>query len=206
MQHQDLITNAKTFCKKTLENFPETGHDWLHTLRVLKMAEKISETEPGEIHIIQLGSLFHDIADSKFNNGNEDEGIQITENWLKINNVEIQTIEKVTHIIKNVSWHKGFQYNPKEFPELAIVQDADRLEAIGAIGIARAFNYGGFKTRPFYDENNQKTDNTLSHFYEKLIHIKDKMNTQTGRNIAITRHNYLLQYIETLNEEIKGLQ
>lgn len=199
----DLFNKAFDFCKSVLTNAPEAGHDWQHTLRVLHLSETIALSEPGNKTTIQLGALFHDIADSKFNDGNDDKGWQTAQTWMNQNDIEEITIEKITHLIKNISWHKKYQYSPAEFPELAVVQDADRLDAIGAIGIARAFSFGGYKKRPLYSTSENETDSTLSHFHEKLIHIKDSMNTPTGKKLAEERHQFMMQFIQKFEQEIK---
>lgn len=198
----NVFEKAFDYCKNILINFPESGHDWFHTLRVLQVAEKITQTERGDLTVIKLSALFHDIADSKFNDGNDEKGWQVAKAWMQENNVDDETTEKAVHIIKNISWHKGFEYDVVGFPELAIVQDADRLDAIGAIGIARAFNYGGFRNRPLYSVSKNDTHSTLSHFYDKLIHIKDNMHTVTGKIIAKERHQYLMNFIKTFEKEI----
>ncbi|WP_223551950.1 HD domain-containing protein [Aestuariivivens sp. NBU2969] len=217
-QHKTLINKTKTFVKQTLAN-AEGGHDWFHTLRVYHNALLISKTETVDILVVELAALLHDIADSKFHNGNDTIGPKMAREFLFQLNVDSKTIEHVVKIIENISFNKSLG-NDTLFisEELKVVQDADRLDAIGAIGIARAFNYGGFKNRPLFNPeikpilNMSKTEYktsaapTINHFYEKLLLLKDKMNTKTAKQIAKKRHAFMLHFLEQFYDEWDGLK
>src|SRR5690349_14759323 len=182
-----IIENAIHFVKKQLEN-AEAGHDWFHIERVYKNALLIAEGENCDITVVALGALLHDIADSKFHDGDETIGPKTARDFLQTQNTDEKTIAHVVGIIENISFKGGNFERKFNSKELEIVQDADRLDAIGAIGIARTFNYGGFKNRPLYDpqiepklnmdkeEYKKNNSPTLNHFYEKLLLLKDKMN------------------------------
>ena len=215
MNYSEIVNKTIVFVKKKLEN-AEGGHDWFHIERVYKNALSIAENEVCDDTVVKLAALLHDIADSKFHNGDETVGPEIAREFLLINEVEEATIQHVIKIIENISFKGG--NTKKEFYsiELDIVQDADRLDAIGAIGIARAFNYGGFKNRPLYNPNiapklhmskeeykNSKAP-TLNHFYEKLLLLKDKMNTETGKQIAKERHLFMMNFLSQFYAEWDG--
>jgi uncharacterized protein len=215
MNYSEIINKTILFVKSKLEN-AEGGHDWFHIERVYKNALSIAENEVCDDTVVKLAALLHDIADSKFHNGDETVGPEIAREFLLINEVEEATIQHVIKIIENIAFKGG--NTKKEFSsiELDIVQDADRLDAIGAIGIARAFNYGGFKNRPLYNPNiapklhmskeeckNSKAP-TLNHFYEKLLLLKDKMNTETGKQIAKERHQFMMNFLSQFYAEWDG--
>ena len=215
MNNSNLIANTILFVKETLKN-AEGGHDWFHIERVFKNAILISKNEVCDTTIVQLGALLHDIADSKFHDGDETLGPRIAREFLESQNVTEETIIHVVNIIENISY-KGGNFEQKfTSVELDVVQDADRLDAIGAIGIARTFNYGGFKNRTLYDpeiapnsgmtKEEYKNNNspTLNHFYEKLLLLKDKMNTQTGMQIAQERHRYMEEFLAQFYAEWEG--
>ena len=215
MTNPELISKTISFVKAKLEN-AEGGHDWFHIERVLKNAVLIAKNEDCDVTVVKLGALLHDIADSKFHEGDESVGPKIARDFLESENVDEEIITHVVHIIKNISY-KGGNFEKKfNSKELEIVQDADRLDAIGAIGIARAFNYGGFKNRALYDpkiapnsrmskEEYKKNDApTLNHFYEKLLLLKDKMNTDTGKKIAKERHRYMEGFLAQFYAEWEG--
>jgi uncharacterized protein len=215
MINPDLIDKTILFVKEKLEN-AEGGHDWFHIERVYKNALLISKNEICNSGIVQLGALLHDIADSKFHDGDENVGPRIAREFLESENVDEEIITHVVNIIENISY-KGGNFEKKfSSIELDVVQDADRLDAIGAIGIARTFNYGGFKNRALYDPNiapnssmtkeeYKKNDSpTLNHFYEKLLLLKDKMNTQTGKQIAQERHRYMEGFLAQFYAEWEG--
>ncbi|WP_324067342.1 MAG: HD domain-containing protein [Flavobacterium sp.] len=210
-----LINNTILFVKNQLTN-AEGGHDWFHIERVYKNALLIAEEEDCDITIVKLGALLHDIADSKFHDGDEKIGPKTARIFLESQNVSENIISHVISIIENISF-KGGNFEKKfNSKELEIVQDADRLDAIGAIGIARTFNYGGFKNRPLYNPNIQPNLNmskeeyknsespTLNHFYEKLLLLKDKMNTETGKKIAQKRHDFMITYLSQFYAEWDG--
>lgn len=217
MNKQHLILNTEAFVKSTLKN-AEGGHDWFHILRVWNNAKLIALHENVDGLIVELGALLHDIADSKFHNGDETIGPKIAREYLESQQVEASIIEHIEHIISNISY-KGGNFNQKfTSPELDVIQDADRLDAIGAIGIARCFNYGGFKNRPLYDpeikpkldqtkeEYKNSTAPTINHFYEKLLLLKDRMNTKTGKKIAEERHQYMEVFLQQFYDEWNGFK
>jgi uncharacterized protein len=202
MNKSELINKTIAFVKEKLSN-AEGGHDWFHIERVYKNALLIAGDTQCNMEVVQLGALLHDIADSKFHNGDETIGPKTARLFLEGENVAEDVIQQVVSIIENISF-KGGNFEKKfSSVELEIVQDADRLDAIGAIGIARAFNYGGFKDRVLYDPNIAPVTNmtkeeykknnapTINHFYEKLLLLKDKMNTQKGKQIAAERHRFM---------------
>ncbi|HSD14905.1 MAG TPA: HD domain-containing protein [Flavobacterium sp.] len=210
-----IIDNTIRFVKQQLEN-AEGGHDWFHIERVYKNALLIAQEETCDLTVVKLAALLHDIADSKFHDGDENIGPKTARNFLESQNVSEEIIQHVIAIIENISF-KGGNFE-KEFhsKELEIVQDADRLDALGAIGIARAFNYGGFKNRPLYNPNIQpklgmskeeykKSEApTLNHFYEKLLLLKEKMNTETGKKLAEQRHAYMQGFLSQFYAEWDG--
>lgn len=210
-----ILNNTILFVKQQLEN-AEGGHDWFHIERVLKNAILISKNEACNPIVVQLGALLHDIADSKFHGGDETIGPKTARNFLENEKVDEATIQHVINIIENISFKGGNQARNFNSIELDIVQDADRLDAIGAIGIARAFNYGGFKNRAMYnpeidpnlkmskEEYKKSNSPTLNHFYEKLLLLKDKMNTQTGKQIAQERHRYMEGFLSQFYGEWDG--
>jgi uncharacterized protein len=210
-----LIDNTIFFVKQQLEN-AEGGHDWFHIERVYKNALLIAEGEDCDLNVVKLGALLHDIADSKFHGGDETVGPKTARTFLESQNVKEDIILHVIAIIENISF-KGGNFEKKfNSKELEIVQDADRLDAIGAIGIARTFNYGGFKNRPLYNPNIQPNMSmnkeeyknsespTLNHFYEKLLLLKDKMNTETGKKIAQKRHDFMVTFLSQFYAEWDG--
>ena len=215
MNNPDLINNTIFFVKQKLEN-AEGGHDWFHIERVYKNALLISKNEVCYSTVVQLSALLHDIADSKFHDGDETIGAKIARDFLENEKVDEATIRNVINIIENISFKGGNTETTISSIEFDIVQDADRLDAIGAIGIARAFNYGGFKNRPMFDpaiapnlkmskeEYKKSNAPTLNHFYEKLLLLKDKMNTQTGKQIAQERHHFMEKFLSQFYSEWDG--
>ena len=211
----NLIDTTIACVKTTLKN-AEGGHDWFHIERVYKTALTIAKKEGNcNMEIVALGALLHDIADSKFYNGDETIGPKVAAAFLEKENATPDVIEAVIKIIENISYKGGVKANYSS-AELNIVQDADRLDALGAIGIARTFNYGGFKNRALYDPNitpkpNQtkeeyknSTAPTINHFYEKLLLLKDKMNTKTGQQMAEERHIFMEQFLAQFYKEWEG--
>ncbi|KGO90302.1 HD domain-containing protein [Flavobacterium suncheonense] len=211
-----LIDNTIRFVKQQLEN-AEGGHDWFHIERVYKNALLIAQEENDcDLTIVKLAALLHDIADSKFHNGNEQLGPKTARIFLESQGVSEEIIAHVIAIIENISFKGGNFEKQFSSKELDIVQDADRLDALGAIGIARTFNYGGFKNRPLYNPAIQPNLNmdketykhsespTINHFYEKLLLLKDRMNTETGRQIAEKRHAYMLGFLAQFYAEWDG--
>ncbi|MGB0882370.1 MAG: HD domain-containing protein [Vicingaceae bacterium] len=214
--NSELINNTIQFVKQELKG-AEGGHDWFHIERVWKNAKLIAKSEDVDIEIVEIAALLHDIADSKFNDGDEKIGPKKALNFLIDQDADYRLIDHVISIIENVSFKGGSQERTFNSIELDVVQDADRLDAIGAIGIARTFNYGGFKNRAIYDpeikpdlnmtkeQYKASTAPTINHFYEKLLLLKDKMNTTTGKQIAEKRHQFMEQYLEQFYNEWKGL-
>lgn len=210
-----IIDKTILFVKTKLEQ-AEGGHDWFHIERVYKNALLIAQEESCDLTVVKLGALLHDIADSKFHNGDETIGPKTARAFLEAENVDEATIVHVVNIIENISF-KGGNFEKKfSSKELEIVQDADRLDAIGAIGIARCFNYGGFKNRALYNpaippkfgmsKEEYKTNDspTINHFYEKLLLLKDKMNTSTGKKIAEARHRFMENFLSQFYAEWEG--
>ena len=212
MDNSAIITQTAAYVKQTLEN-AEGGHDWWHIHRVWNNAKRIAQTEEADLLVVELAALLHDIADSKFHNGDEEIGPATAGNFLRSINADEIVIEHVQQIIRHISFKSGFDKSSFHSIELDIVQDADRLDALGAIGIARAFNYGGFKGREIYnpdvkpnlnltkEEYKNSTAPSINHFYEKLLLLKDKMNTPTGKKLAEQRHNFMLNYLEQFYSE-----
>ncbi len=216
MTNNNLIEVTKNYVQATLKD-AEGGHDWFHTLRVYHNAILISKGENVDALVVALGALLHDIADSKFHDGDDTIGPKMAREFLFKHNVDSLVIEHVIKIIENISFNKSLEEGEKfTSPELDVVQDADRLDAIGAIGIARCFNYGGFKNRALFDpsikpnmnmtkeEYKTSTAPTINHFYEKLLLLSDKMNTKTGRRIASDRHKFMEQYLNQFYAEWDG--
>jgi uncharacterized protein len=215
MTSEKIIEKTVSFVKETLKD-AEGGHDWFHIERVFNNSRLIAASEEVDLLIVELGALLHDIADSKFHNGDETVGPKVAREFLSNLNVENVVIDHVIKIIENISFKGGNSSQSFHSKELAVVQDADRLDALGAIGIARAFNYGGFKGRGLYDpeiksnlemskeEYKASTAPTINHFYEKLLLLKDRMNTESGKAIAEKRHDYMLAFLDQFYDEWNG--
>jgi uncharacterized protein len=219
MDQEKIIANTITFVKKELKD-AEGGHDWFHIERVFKNTILISREEKVGVFIVSLAALLHDIADPKFYKGDETIGPRVASEFLKKQKVSSSIIEHVVHIIKHISFKNSFDKESEKFTsiELKVVQDADRLDAIGAIGIARCFNYGGFKNRTLYNpaispnltmtKEQYKTSDapTMNHFYEKLLLLKDQMNTASGKKIAAQRHDFMEMYLTQFYDEWNGIK
>ena len=215
MDNSDIVHKTILFVQEKLEN-AEGGHDWFHIERVYKNALLIAENEVCDVNVLKLGALLHDIADSKFHDGDEAIGPKIAREFLESENADEVTIQHVINIIENLSFKGGNAEKTFSSVELDIVQDADRLDAMGAIGIARTFNYGGFKNRPLHNPNiapnlhmsKEEYKNseapTINHFYEKLLFLKDKMNTETGKKIAEGRHQFMKNFLSQFYAEWDG--
>lgn len=215
MDNQAIIDKTVDFVKQTLAE-AEGGHDWWHIYRVWNNAKHIAKQEDIDLLVVELGALLHDIADSKFHNGDEEIGPTTATNFLNTLGLESGLVEHVENIIRHISFKGSIEGQVWMSPELAVVQDADRLDAIGAIGIARTFNYGGHVGRSLYDPNikpnlamtkeeYKKGNNpTINHFYEKLLLLKDLMNTKTGKEIAEERHTFMEQYLKQFYAEWEG--
>lgn len=218
MNENSIIKKTKTFVKNRFIG-AEGGHDWFHTKRVLANSIHIAKEENADLLVVQLAALLHDIADSKFHDGDETIGPKIASEFLKELNVDKSSREHIIKIIETVSFKNSLSIEEEPFNsiELEVVQDADRLDAIGAIGIARAFNYGGFKNRELYnpeiepkttmskEEYKSSSSPTINHFYEKLLLLKDKMNTNSGKKLAEKRHTFMLNYLDQFYKEWEGI-
>ena len=210
-----IIDQTILFVKETLSG-AEAGHDWFHIERVFRNAKHLNETEKGDELVVALAALLHDIADSKFNNGDEEIGPRIAGEFLNSLELDPAIVIHVQQIIKNLSYKASLGAINFQSRELDIVQDADRLDAIGAIGIARAFTYGGYKNRVLYDpeiapnlhmskeEYKNSSTPTLNHFYEKLLKLKELMKTESGKKIAAERHDFMLLYLDHFYKEWQG--
>ena len=216
MENLELIESTKAFVKETLKN-AEGGHDWFHTLRVYSNAKLISKHEEVDLLVVELAALLHDIADPKFYDGDETIGPKKASEFLLKQNVDSSVIEHVTQIIENMSFKNSFDLDASfNSREMEVLQDADRLDAIGAIGIARCFNYGGFKNRALYNPDIAPNLNmtkaeykaakapTINHFYEKLLLLKDQMNTISAKRIAEKRHAFMEDYLNQFFAEWEG--
>jgi len=215
MNKKEIINKTVEFVKSTLTK-AEGGHDWWHIYRVWKSAKSLAKTENVDIFIVELGALLHDIADSKFHGGDEEIGAIKASKFLTSINVDQPTIVHITNIINNISFKGGKEKQTFNSKELEVLQDADRLDAIGAIGISRAFSYGGYKMRELYNPNispnlqmtkeeyKNSTAPTINHFYEKLLLLKDRMNTQAGKKAAEKRHEYMETFLTQFYAEWEG--
>lgn len=208
----NLIQNTVDFVKEKLEG-AEAGHDWFHIERVWKLSKKIAENEKCNLELVELSALLHDIADAKFHNGDETLALKISKDFLEKQDVSLELIDQVLFITKNISFKNRGEV-PEVLPiELQIVQDADRLDAMGAIGIARTFNFGGFKNNLMYDpeilpnlhqskkQYKRSKGTTINHFYEKLLLLKEVMNTETAKKIASERHDFMLKFLHEFYRE-----
>lgn len=212
-----IIENTINFVKIELQN-AEGGHDWFHIERVFKNVILISKDESVDVFVVSLAALLHDIADSKFHNGDEAIGPKKASDFLRQQQVNVKTLKHVVNIIKHLSFKNSLERKTPKFTskELEVVQDADRLDAIGAIGIARCFNFGGFKNRSIYNpeilpklnlskEAYKNLDApSINHFYEKLLLLKDQMNTETGKKIALERHRFMELFLQQFYDEWNG--
>ena len=216
MTNTQIIEETIAFVKETLKG-AEGGHDWFHIQRGFKNTLLIAKDEKVDVLVVSLGALLHDIADAKFNGGDETVGPKMAMEFLTSLEVDEKIVDHVVKIIENISYKSSLD-SKKLFTsqELQVVQDADRLDAVGAIGIARAFNYGGDKNRQLYnpeiapnlqmtkEEYKKSKAPTINHFYEKLLLLKDKMNTDSGRKLAEKRHQFMLEYLKQFYEEWNG--
>ena len=212
---QNVVVKCAGFVQKELAD-GEKGHDWWHVQRVWRLTRLIARSEPVDLFVVELAALLHDIADSKFHHGDEEIGPVKAANFLKAENVEDKIIDHIVMIIRNISFKGGNQAIAFMSPELKVVQDADRLDAMGAIGIARAFHYGGYKNRLLYhpeikpvmnmtkEEYKNSHAPTINHFYEKLLLLRERMNTPTGKRLAQRRHDFMLQFLAEFDAEWNG--
>jgi len=215
MNQKNIIGNTEHFVKTTLKE-AEGGHDWRHIQRVRKLALHIGAKENADLFVVELGTLLHDIADSKFHGGDEEIGPQKAKEFLKTQKLDHAVIDHIEQIVRHVSFKGEKHKQGFRSKELDVIQDADRLDALGAIGIARAFNYGGHAGRLIYDPKvkpqlnmsreayKKNTSPTINHFYEKLLLLKDRMNTPTGETLAESRHRYMEDFLEEFFGEWDG--
>lgn len=213
--NNDIIQKTVEFVKQTLQD-DSSGHDWWHIERVWNNAKYIARKENADMLVVELGALLHDIADWKFHGGTTEKGGQVARAWLKKAKVDSRITEAVVHIVKNVSYKGAGVSSQMKSLEGKVVQDADRLDAIGAIGIARCFTYGGYSKAPIYNPNEKPTmhetfedykknqTSSITHFYEKLLLLKEKMNTKTGKKIAKKRHVFMEAYLNEFLAEWNG--
>ena len=211
-----LIQETATYVKELLSG-EGSGHDWWHIYRVWKNAQSIAREEPeANLFIVELAALLHDIGDHKFHNGDETVGPRMAREWLENHELSEADIQHVCNIIQELSFKGAGTSSAMQSIEGRIVQDADRLDAIGAIGIARTFAYGGHKNRQMYDpevkpvmhtsfeDYKASTAPTINHFYEKLLLLKDRMHTKTARRIAEQRHQYMEEFLQQFYSEWEG--
>ena len=219
MPKEEILAKTRHFVRQKLEG-ESSGHDWWHIDRVRNVALSISKEEKADLYIVELAALLHDIADWKFHQGDGTVGPKVAREWLQSLGADEQTISHVCDIIKTISFKGSGVPTPMNSKEGMVVQDADRLDALGAIGIARTFAYGGSKGRAMYDprhkpqlhqsfeayknDKDDKDGHTINHFYEKLLLLKDRMNTETGKRLALQRHQYMEQYLEQFYREWEG--
>lgn len=214
-KNKDIVQKTVSFVQAQLEG-AEAGHDWWHIQRVWNNVKLILTQVPADTLVCELAALLHDIADSKFHDGDEELGPRLAAEFLTSLGMDAKLVSHVKNIIKYMSYRSSLEDTPFRSIELEVVQDADRLDAIGAIGIARAFHYGGYKNRPLYDpatpfESNLTKDYytksaspTINHFYEKLLLLKDKMNTAVAKEIATERHQYMEGFLAQFYTEWNG--
>jgi len=213
---QKAITLTHNYVKNNQQS-EEGAHDYWHIYRVWKNAQLIGSSEDVDMTVVELAALLHDIADSKFHNGDEEVGPKVAGEYLKSIGVEDGVIEHVTKIIRHMSFKGGNNQSPINSKEFQVVQDADRLDAIGAIGISRCFAFGGYFQRDIHnpdiepklnmtkEEYKKSKSTSLNHFYEKLFLLKDRMNTETGRRIAEKRDHFMHQFVDEFLNEWEGL-
>ncbi|MBW8362788.1 MAG: HD domain-containing protein [Kaistella sp.] len=209
---ENVLTQTVAFVKQKMEG-AEAGHDWFHIERVWKLSKNIAATEDCDLLVVELSALLHDIADPKFHGGDETLALKISRKFLESQGISEEIIGQVLFIIQNISFKNRGETTGNLPVELKIVQDADRLDAIGAIGIARTFNFGGFKNNLMFhpdipsklnmtkEEYKKNEGTTINHFYEKLLLLKDMMNTQKGKKLAEKRHRFMLEFLEEFHAE-----
>lgn len=213
---RDIIEKTREYVEQTLKG-EGSGHDWWHVYRVWKMAQHIAQGEKDvDLFVVELAALLHDIADWKFNGGDEDTGAKVSREWLTKLGVDKAVVDHVCDIIATSSFKGAEVKSEMKTLEGKVVQDADRLDAIGAIGIGRTFAYGGHTNREMYNPDikpemhttaeqykNNKSP-TINHFYEKLLLLKDLMNTDTAKKIALERHKFMEEYLDRFYKEWEG--
>ncbi|NTV41569.1 MAG: HD domain-containing protein [Candidatus Moranbacteria bacterium] len=219
MNKQEIIEKTAEYARETLEG-ESSGHDWWHVYRVWKMAQHIGQKEKAGMFVVELAALLHDIADWKSHDGDETVGAKVSRIWLEKQGVDENIISHVCEIVKEISFKGAKVENKINTIEGMVVQDADRLDAMGAMGISRAFMTGAkFNELPYdpnivpleyadkneYIQANKKNGRTvINHFYEKLLLLKDLMNTKTGKEIAQSRHVFMENFLKEFFDEWEG--
>jgi len=212
-----IIKQTADYVKKTLEE-EWSGHDWWHVYRVWQTAKTIGAKEKADMFIVELAAILHDISDWKFSRGDDKAGAKKARKWLEKIKVDKKVIDEVTYIVENISYKGGTNKVKMRSIEGKIVQDADRLDAMGAIGVARAFAFGGNTNAKMHDpdikpmtfrdfedfKKSMKVNTVINHFYEKLLLIKNLMNTKTAKEIAKGRHRYLEEFLDKFLNEWEG--
>lgn len=216
MTKTEIINKTVHFVQEKMSG-ESSGHDWWHIYRVWNMSKKLQKMEGGDLFIIEMAALLHDIADWKFNE-NEEEGLELVRQWLDRFDLETAKKVQIIDIIKNVSYKGAGVKDKMDSLEGIIVQDADRLDAIGALGVARTFAFGGKFGNPIHDPNVQvqmhqnfeeyknAKGTTVNHFYEKLLLLKDRMNTESAKQIANERHVYMENFLKQFYDEWDSLK
>ena len=217
MNQQAIIDAAVGYIQDVLKG-DSSGHDWWHIYRVWRMAVRLGEGEHADLFVVQLAALLHDIADWKFHDGDLTAGPRAARQWLESQSVDAETIHHVCDIIGQLSYKGAGVATDMPTLEGRVVQDADRLDAIGAMGIARAFAYGGHDGRMLYDPHDppelhqsaqayrNSRGATINHFHEKLLLLKDRMQTATGRKLAAQRHDYMEGFLTEFHAEWEGIR
>ena len=216
MNRKQIIENTIEFVKEKLVG-DSSGHDWWHIYRVWNMSKSLQEKEGGDLYIIELAALLHDVADWKFNE-NEAKGLKLVNDWLIKQSVSNEISKQVLYIIENISFKGAGVKDKMQTIEGKIVQDADRLDAIGAVGIGRTFAYGGnhgsemhnpnveIELHDNFEQYKKSKGTTINHFYEKLLLLKDRINTETAKKLAAERHLYMEQFLKQFQSEWDGLK
>ncbi|MEN8137138.1 MAG: HD domain-containing protein [Bacteroidota bacterium] len=215
MDKQEILDKTRDYIKEELSG-DGTGHDWWHIHRVTKVAMQIGCKEGADLFIVELGAMLHDLGDFKFHNGDTSVGPKMVSDWLHNIGADEETIDKVVQIVHEISYKGANVETPMSTLEGKIVQDADRLDAIGAIGIARTFAYGGSKGREIhnpevkpeahdsFEDYKNSLAPTINHFYEKLLLLKKRMNTKSAKKMAQKRHDFMKVYLDQFFAEWEG--
>jgi uncharacterized protein len=215
IEEDRIIIETKKHVRQELEG-EGSGHDWWHIYRVLQNALQIGKAENANLYVVELAALLHDLGDFKFYDGDETVGPRITREWLENQGAVPNVVDQVVQIVKELSYKGAGVNTDMSTLEGKVVQDADRLDAIGAIGIARTFAYGGNKNREMHNPEvkpemhasfeayKNSTGPTINHFYEKLLLLKDRMQTNAGKAMANERHQYMENFLEQFFAEWDG--
>ncbi len=215
MDKDGLVAKTGEYVKGRLEG-EASGHDWYHVLRVMRIATHIAQEEKADLFIVQMAALLHDLDDWKFSEDGEDHGAREAREWLESSEVDAPTADRICRIIEGMSFKGADVPTPMDTIEGKVVQDADRLDAMGAVGIGRAFAYGGRKGREMhnpalkptfhqsFEEYRASKGTTINHFHEKLLLLKERMNTGTGRKMAQERDAFLRLFLQRFLEEWEG--